>query len=114
MASWFYHKDTPAEVKDAKGLHLLTTSTPNGKKVQTMLEELKKTYRTEYTHTLISIPKNTQKEDWFLRLNQIVARNVVRDARSRVECAGALDETICVSYEAPHETAIPIYWAVPF
>ncbi|KUJ18771.1 glutathione S-transferase [Mollisia scopiformis] len=69
MSSQFYHKDTPMEVKDAKGLHLLTTSTPNGKKVQIMLEELKETYGTEYTHTLISIPNNTQKEDWFLRLN---------------------------------------------
>ncbi|KAF8848057.1 hypothetical protein BDZ45DRAFT_733176 [Acephala macrosclerotiorum] len=28
-----------------------------------------------------------------------VARSVVRDARSRVECAGAIDKTICVSYD---------------
>ncbi|KAE9367025.1 glutathione S-transferase [Stipitochalara longipes BDJ] len=69
MASNFYHNDTPAEIKNAKGLHLITTSTPNGKKVQIMIEELKALYGTEYTHTLISIPTNDQKKDWFLRLN---------------------------------------------
>ena len=30
-----------------KGLHLITTSTPNGKKVQIMLEELKEVYGTQ-------------------------------------------------------------------
>merc|ERR1712225_212122 len=64
-----YHPDTPSEVRDAKGLHLITTSTPNGKKVQIMLEELRVAYGTEFTHTLISIPTNEQKKDWFLRLD---------------------------------------------
>ncbi|KAG4419973.1 hypothetical protein IFR04_006913 [Cadophora malorum] len=64
-----YHPDTPSEVRDAKGLHLITTSTPNGKKVQIMLEELRVAYGTEFTHTLISIPTNEQKKDWFLKLN---------------------------------------------
>ncbi|XMA11746.1 hypothetical protein WAI453_004537 [Rhynchosporium graminicola] len=69
MASNFYHEDTPSEIKDAKGLHLITTSTPNGKKVQIMLEELREVYATEFTHTLISLPTNDQKKDWFLKLN---------------------------------------------
>ncbi|TVY38607.1 Disulfide-bond oxidoreductase [Lachnellula subtilissima] len=69
MASKFYHDDTPAEIKNAKGLHLITMSTPNGKKVQIFLEELKEKYGTEYTKTLINISTNEQKKDWFLKLN---------------------------------------------
>jgi len=69
MASNFYHDGTPADVKNAKGLHLITQSTSNGKKVQIFLEELKETYGTEYTKTLLNISTNEQKKDWFLRLN---------------------------------------------
>ncbi|TGO19906.1 hypothetical protein BTUL_0002g01550 [Botrytis tulipae] len=96
MSSNFYLEGTPDEVKNAKvscyrvayqtiqlteimkGLHLVTMSTPNGKKVQIMLEELKAAYGTEcnerpsvmkYTHTLINISTNEQKKDWFLKLN---------------------------------------------
>lgn len=65
MSSNFYLEGTPDEVKNAKvscyrlacqtiqlteimkGLHLVTMSTPNGKKVQIMLEELKAAYGTE-------------------------------------------------------------------
>lgn len=36
-----YMDETPAEVKNAKGLHLLTMNTPNGQAVQILLEELK-------------------------------------------------------------------------
>ncbi|KAF7918742.1 uncharacterized protein EAE97_011837 [Botrytis byssoidea] len=46
----FYTDSTPEAVKNATGLHLITEATPNGKKVQIMLEGLK-------------------DEDWFLRLN---------------------------------------------
>ncbi|KAH6720927.1 glutathione S-transferase [Leptodontidium sp. MPI-SDFR-AT-0119] len=69
MASNFYLPDTPSEIKYAKGLHLITTSTPNGKKVQIMLEELREAYGTEFTHTLISFRTNDHKKDWFLKLN---------------------------------------------
>ncbi|KAM3158027.1 hypothetical protein ABEW05_001408 [Botrytis cinerea] len=69
MSSSFYLEGTPDEVKNAKGLHLVTMSTPNGKKVQIMLEELKAAYGTDYTHTLIHISTNEQKKDWFLKLN---------------------------------------------
>ena len=65
MSSSFYLEGTPDEVKNAKvsydrlvcqaiqlteitkGLHLVTMSTPNGKKVQIMLEELKAAYGTD-------------------------------------------------------------------
>lgn len=62
-----YGDDTPAEVKNAKGLHLITQSTPNGQKVQIMLEELADVYKTEWTTSKINIGTNIQKEDWFLR-----------------------------------------------
>ena len=52
-----------------KGLHLITQSTPNGQKVQILLEELKDVYNTPFTTTLIDIRTNVQKSDWFLRLN---------------------------------------------
>lgn len=62
-----YGDDTPAEVKNAKGLHLITQSTPNGQKVQIMLEELADVYKTQWTTSKINIGTNIQKEDWFLR-----------------------------------------------
>ncbi|KAF1982779.1 glutathione S-transferas-like protein [Aulographum hederae CBS 113979] len=64
-----YDDTTPADVKNAKGLHLITQSTPNGQKVQILLEELADTYGTEFTTTIINISTNEQKKDWFLRLN---------------------------------------------
>lgn len=67
--SYLYGDDTPADVKNAKGLHLVTQSTPNGQKVQIFLEELALVYGTTWTTTLINIMTNEQKKDWFLRLD---------------------------------------------
>ena len=64
-----YGDDTPDSVKNAKGLHLVTQSTPNGQKVQIMLEELAILYGTTWDFTLINIATNEQKKDWFLRLD---------------------------------------------
>jgi len=69
MADHLYIAETPDEVKNAKGLHLITQSTPNGEKVQILLEELAETYGTTWTTTLINISTNVQKEEWFLRLD---------------------------------------------
>lgn len=69
MSTSLYTDETPATVKEAKGLHLITQSTPNGQKVQIFLEELKDIYGTEWDTTLINIMTNEQKKDWFLRLN---------------------------------------------
>lgn len=63
MAPQIYTDETPAEVKNAKGLHLITMSTPNGQAVQIMLEELKDVYGTEWTTTLVDIMTNEQKKD---------------------------------------------------
>ena len=38
-----------------QGLHLVTMSTPNGQKVQIMLEELHDIYGTEWTHSLMYV-----------------------------------------------------------
>lgn len=69
MSHSLYTDETPAAVKEAKGLHLITQSTPNGQKVQILLEELKDVYGTKWTTSLINIMTNEQKKDWFLRLN---------------------------------------------
>ncbi|KAI9749444.1 MAG: hypothetical protein M4579_006871 [Chaenotheca gracillima] len=68
-SSSLYGNDTPDAIKNAKGLHLITQSTPNGQKVQILLEELKDVYKTEWTTSLINIFTNEQKKDWFLRLD---------------------------------------------
>jgi len=69
MADKLYISETPKEVSEAKGLHLLTMNTPNGQAVQIMLEELAESYGTKWTYTLIDIMTNVQKEEWFLRLD---------------------------------------------
>lgn len=69
MTSQLYTDETPDDVKNAKGLHLITQNTPNGQATQIFLEELKDVYGTEWTTTLINISTNVQKSDWFLRLN---------------------------------------------
>ena len=63
MAPQLYTDETPAEVKNAKGLHLLTMNTPNGQAVQIFLEELKDAgYDVDWTTTLIDIMTNDQKK----------------------------------------------------
>ncbi|ATZ57422.1 hypothetical protein BCIN_15g00060 [Botrytis cinerea B05.10] len=69
MTSQPYDEKTPLDVKSAKGLHLVTENTPNGQKVQILLEELADAYGTEWTTTLLDTSTNEQKKDWFLRLN---------------------------------------------
>ncbi|PWY79942.1 glutathione-S-transferase theta, GST [Aspergillus eucalypticola CBS 122712] len=60
---------TPPRIKNTKGLHLLTASTPNGKKVQILLEELSAKYGLQWTTTLIDLETDEQKQPWFLALN---------------------------------------------
>ena len=64
-----YTSETPDVVKTAKGIHLMTANTPNGQKVQILLEELAAKYSTTWTYNLIAIGTNEQKKDWFLTLN---------------------------------------------
>lgn len=63
-----YTDNTPAVVRNTTGLHLITEATPNGKKVQILLEELKDVYGLEWTSSLIDLETDEQKEEWFLRI----------------------------------------------
>ncbi|KAF7594030.1 hypothetical protein BBP40_010308 [Aspergillus hancockii] len=67
--SSFYAAETPDRVKNAKGLHLITTLTPNGRKVHILLEELKDVYSLKWTTSLMDLDTKEQKKNWFLRLN---------------------------------------------
>jgi glutathione S-transferase len=69
MSPSLYTSETPDVVKNAKGLHLITQSTPNGQKVQIFLEELAAVYKTPFTFNKINISTNEQKTDYFLRIN---------------------------------------------
>lgn len=56
----------------AKPLFLYASSTPNGYKVSTVLEELKAAYGTDvidYDYEKIVLSTNRQKEPWFIALN---------------------------------------------
>ncbi|CCA73061.1 probable theta class glutathione s-transferase [Serendipita indica DSM 11827] len=48
---------------------LYTSSTPNGRKASIFLEELKAAYGLQYAVRPITLSKNEQKEDWFIRIN---------------------------------------------
>ena len=47
-------------------IELYSAGTPNGHKVHCLMEEL----GLNYTLHKIDISKNTQKEDWFLKINR--------------------------------------------
>ncbi|KAL2061369.1 hypothetical protein VTL71DRAFT_7642 [Oculimacula yallundae] len=64
-----YTERTPEAIRNATGLHLITEATPNGKKVQILLEELKDVYSIEWTTSLINLDTDEQKEEWFLHIN---------------------------------------------
>ncbi|UKZ61977.1 uncharacterized protein TrAtP1_003238 [Trichoderma atroviride] len=65
-----YTADTPRQLKESKhALQLLTENTPNGKKVQILLEELHDAYGTSWATHLIDLETDEQKKSWFLRLN---------------------------------------------
>ncbi|PCH40011.1 glutathione S-transferase C-terminal-like protein [Wolfiporia cocos MD-104 SS10] len=53
----------------SKPLQLYTASTPNGRKVSILLEELKAMYGIDYDVHKIDISQNTQKEPWFIQMN---------------------------------------------
>ncbi|GMG29677.1 unnamed protein product [Aspergillus oryzae] len=61
--SSFYTDKTPDPVKNAKGIHLITSLTPNGRKVHILLEELKDVYGLEWTTSLIDLDTKEQKKN---------------------------------------------------
>lgn len=63
------HQTIPLPRSEQADLHLLTMNTPNGKKVQIALEELKKIYKINFSYQLIDIGTNQQKSEAYLKLN---------------------------------------------
>lgn len=53
---------------DANNQIRYSDGTPNGHKISVTLEEL----GVKYTAHHIDISKNTQKEDWFLKINRMI------------------------------------------
>jgi hypothetical protein len=47
---------------------LITEQTPNGKKVQNLLEEFKDVYGIQWTASLLDLETDEKRKDWFLRL----------------------------------------------
>lgn len=52
---------------------LYAVSTPNGEKVSIFLEELKEEYGQEYEFRALDLTKQEQKEDWFLKVCNIIS-----------------------------------------
>ncbi len=57
-----YH---PRAMATSKGITLYTSGTPNGWKASILVEELQIPYKVH----AISLSKNEQKEEWFLKIN---------------------------------------------
>jgi len=69
MAPIFSTQEGPGLPVEKQGpLHLYTLSTPNGRKIQIALEELKDAYGTEFTWEIADISTNVQKQPWFLSM----------------------------------------------
>ncbi|KAG8802711.1 glutathione S- transferase, nitrogen catabolite repression regulator [Serendipita sp. 400] len=52
-----------------KPIEFYTASTPNGRKISVFLEELKAAYGLQYNARRITLSKNEQKEEWFIKIN---------------------------------------------
>ncbi|KAL6699884.1 glutathione S-transferase [Trichoderma pleuroticola] len=119
-----YSADTPLQVRESKyPLQLLTENTPNGKKVQILLEELHDIYGLSWTTHLIDLETDEQKKRWFLQLNPNgripVLLDVVEAATvvSIMESSAILiylqdkyDERNVFGFESAHEKSQAIQW----
>lgn len=47
---------------------MITEQTPNGKKVQNLLEEFKDVYGIQWTASLLDLETDEERKDWLLRL----------------------------------------------
>ena len=65
MADKLYIDETPKDVSESKGIHLITQNTPNGQATQILLEELGEKYGTTWGTTVINISTNEQKKEYF-------------------------------------------------
>ncbi|KAK2603479.1 hypothetical protein QQS21_004339 [Conoideocrella luteorostrata] len=117
-----YSPETPADLKNTKGLHLLTDNTPNGKKVQILLEELHSVYSTVWHTHLIDLETDEQKKNWFCRLNPngripVVVDSTQHEVYSVVESSAILvylqeryDQNKVFGFEDPFEKSQALQW----
>ncbi|KAM0354221.1 hypothetical protein ACHAPU_001259 [Fusarium lateritium] len=86
---------------------LYTMNTPNGIKASILLEELNLDYKVE----AVDITKNTQKEDWFLKINpngRIPAlTDTLNGKEIRVFESGAILEYLVDRYDKDHKLSFP-------
>ncbi|KAG9952309.1 glutathione S-transferase, partial [Aureobasidium melanogenum] len=121
--SSLYIESTPSEVSKANGIHLLTYSSPNGRKVQILLEELALLYGIQWTTSIINIMQNEQKEDWYLRLNPngkipVIVDNsnkgnpfpVIESSAELLYLAENYDKDYALSFQDPLESSQMIQW----
>lgn len=101
-----------------QAVHLLTENTPNGKKVQILLEELRAKYGFSWETHLIDIATDEQKKDWFLALNPnglpgsllpSVARPFVSDGPGIGRIPVLLDSTKDAPVSVTESSAILVY-----
>ncbi|ODQ50804.1 putative glutathione S-transferase [Saitoella complicata NRRL Y-17804] len=95
---------------------LLTTGTPNGQKVSITLEELGLPYETKS----ISLQKNEQKEDWFLkvcpngRIPALVDRTAGEGKELNFMESGAIMQYLTATYDKDYKISYPYgtpeYW----
>ncbi|KAJ6187733.1 hypothetical protein N7519_002641 [Penicillium mononematosum] len=87
---------------------LYTTQTPNGIKISIALEELGLPYKVEK----IDISKNTQKEDWFLKINPNGRIPALTDTFSdgqeiRIFESGSILEYLAEQYDTDYKISFP-------
>ncbi|KAL7948923.1 glutathione S-transferase [Trichoderma barbatum] len=94
-----YSADTPLQLKESKyPLQLLTENTPNGKKVQILLEELHDIYGTSWTTHLIDLDTDEQKKSWFLRINPNGRIPVLLDASEASSVVSIMESSAILIY----------------
>ncbi|CZT49356.1 related to URE2-nitrogen catabolite repression regulator [Rhynchosporium secalis] len=89
-------------------IHLYTTQTPNGIKISITLEEL----GLPYEFTKIDIMKNTQKEDWFLKINPNGRIPALTDTFSDGKTinlfeSGSIQQYLVDEYDKDHKISYP-------
>ncbi|PNP43932.1 hypothetical protein TGAMA5MH_04217 [Trichoderma gamsii] len=94
-----YTADTPKQLKESKhALQLLTENTPNGKKVQILLEELHDIYGTSWATRLIDLETDEQKKSWFLRLNPNGRIPVLLDSSETGSAISVMESQAILTY----------------
>ncbi|ROW15508.1 hypothetical protein VPNG_02219 [Cytospora leucostoma] len=89
-------------------IHLYTAQTPNGIKASILLEELGLSYEA----TEIDLSKNTQKEDWFLKINPNGRIPALTDKHTdgstiRLFESGAILQYLVDKYDTEHKVSYP-------